>query len=464
MDSLQFDFLKQQQKQKTSRDRILLPPDNYLQYMIDTLPIGWSVDAKHIKLICKHLDMVEKGEIKRLMINMPPRHGKTETITVRFGAYFLERNPTENVLVTGYNERIARRFSRKSRQIVKERRPLSEDSTAQDEWTLPEGGTFLARGVGSPPTGVGFKLILIDDPIKSREDAESMIMRDKAWDWYSDDLFTRLEPGGAIIMVCTRWHEDDVAARALASEPDQWTVLSLPAVCDSEDDAIGRKIGDPLWKERYNKADLNKIKKVMIAQNGDYGWNALYQQQPIPRTGAYFSPEKIKVEPFRPKIVRQVRAWDLASTANAGDYTVGILLGKDIDNRIWILDMIRGQYDAGTRDRIIRQTAELDGTDTRIRMPQDPGQAGKSQKLHLVQLLQGFPVIFLPVSGSKQLRADPVGSQIAAENVTMLRAEWNRYLLDELRSFPLGKNDDIVDALADAYSEVSRTRTGWTAG
>jgi predicted phage terminase large subunit-like protein len=202
----------------------------------------------------------------------------------------------------------------------------------------------------------------------------------------------------------------------------------------------------------------------MIAQNGEYGWNALYQQQPIPRTGAYFSPEKIKVEPFRPKIVRQVRAWDLASTANAGDYTVGILLGKDIDNRIWILDMIRGQYDAGTRDRIIRQTAELDGTDTRIRMPQDPGQAGKSQKLHLVQLLQGFPVVFLPVSGSKQLRADPVGSQIAAENVTMLRAEWNRYLLDELRSFPLGKNDDIVDALADAYSEVSRTRTGWTAG
>ena len=394
---------------------------------------------------------------------MPPRHGKTETVTVRFGAYFLESNPRDNVLVTGYNERIARRFSRKSRQIVKDRRSLAEDNTSQDEWSLPEGGTFLARGVGSPPTGVGFKLILIDDPIRSREDSESLLLRDKAWDWYSDDIYTRLEPGGAIVMVCTRWHEDDIAARALASEPDQWTVLSLPAICDSEEDLLKRKIGEPLWFERYNKQDLNKIKKVMVSQHGDYGWNALYQQRPIPKTGAYFSPDKITIEPFMPQIVRKVRAWDLASTKNGGDHTVGILLGKDVDNKIWILDMVRGQYDSGTRDRIIKQTAEIDGRDVRIRLPQDPGQAGKSQKLHLAQLLEGYPMVFLPISGSKQLRADPIGSQIAIGNVFMLKNEWNRILLDELRSFPLGKNDDIVDALSDAYSELSRARYGWTA-
>ena len=461
LDNLQFDFSKRQQKQKD--DKVKLPPEKFQQYLVETVPEGWNVSAKHIKLICEHLDKVVKGEIKRLAIHMPPRHGKTETITVRFGAYWLEKNPFDNVLVTGYNERIARRFSRKSRNIVKERRPLSSDNSAVDEWSLEEGGTFLARGVGSPPTGIGMKLILIDDPIRSREDAESTIIRNKTWDWYQDDLYTRLEPGGAIVMVCTRWHEDDIAARAVASEPDEWTVLSLPAICDSENDPLGRKIGVPLWQERYGKQELNKIKKVMCQEGGDYSWNALYQQQPIPRTGAYFSPEKIDVQQFRPKIIRQVRAWDLASTSGKGDYSVGILLGKDIDGKIWILDMIRGQYDAGTRDRIISHTANLDGRSVRIRLPQDPGQAGKSQRLHLAKLLDGYSISFVPVSGSKVLRADPIGSQIAAENVCMLKANWNRDLLDEMRSFPLGKNDDIVDAISDAYHELVRYRTGWSA-
>ena len=201
-----FNFSQQPQKvqTRTSAQTAVC----YLDYLRDTLPNGWSYTARHLIAIASHLDAVERGEIDRLAIHMPPRHGKTETVTVRYGAYCIERDPFANVLVTGYNERIARRFSRKSRQVVSSRTKLSKDNAAQDEWSMPEGGTFMARGVGSPPTGVGFKRIIIDDPIRSREDAESALYRDKAWDWYTDDLYTRLEPKGALIIVSTRCHAD----------------------------------------------------------------------------------------------------------------------------------------------------------------------------------------------------------------------------------------------------------------
>ena len=225
-------------------------------------------------MIAEHLDAVNRGEIDRLAIHMPPRHGKSETVTVRAPLYDLERDPELNVLVTGYNERFARKFGRKTRNLAIERGLVASDKTANDEWATKKGGLYMARGVGSPPTGTGFKRIYIDDPIRRREDAESEIYREKTWDWYTDDLYTRLEPGGAIILTMTLWHEDDLGARAVASEPGKWTVLKLPAISDE---------GKALWPERYSVGDLNRIRDAIRRRDGERSWEALYQQNQIGR-------------------------------------------------------------------------------------------------------------------------------------------------------------------------------------
>ncbi|NBW17550.1 MAG: terminase, partial [Caulobacteraceae bacterium] len=161
------------------------------------------------------------------------------------------------------------------------------DKTGADEWETTAGGGLVARGVGTPPTGFGFDLILIDDPIKKREEAESEVYREKLWDWYTDDLYTRLEPGGAIILTLTRWHYDDLAARAIASEPSRWTILRLPAIAE-DDDPIGRLPGQALWPARFNESDLQRIRDVQAATGGAYSFESLYQQNPTPREGAFF--------------------------------------------------------------------------------------------------------------------------------------------------------------------------------
>jgi predicted phage terminase large subunit-like protein len=434
-----------------------------LEYLKDTLPKGWQYDAPHIKLLSEYLQKVDSGEITRLCISLPPRHGKTETITVRFSAYFFERNQKDNVLVTGYNERIARRFSRKARTIVKERQILQKDNAAQDEWSLMPGGTFMARGVGSPPTGVGFKLIVIDDPIKSREEAESETYRDKAFDWFSDDLYTRLEPGGRMVIVSTRWHEDDVISRAIASEEGKWVVLNLPALCDDpENDPLNRELDEPLWKERYSFDDFQRIKTVLVSNQGLYGWNSLYQGRPTGKEGSFFNLSNLLYDNQPPvKFKKLVRAWDLASSQGRGDYSVGVLAGIDDNDRMWVLDIIRGQYDSFRRDRCITEAANLDPKGTIVVIPQDPGQAGKSQKNHFARMLSGFKFISLPVTGSKETRAAPFASYVASGNVVFPKGvNWVSTALNELKGFPNGKHDDVIDALSDAYNFLYMKRTG----
>lgn len=429
----------------------------YQDYLKATLPKGWTADAPHIRAICEALDAIDKGEIDRLAIHMPPRHGKTETVSVRYGAYCMEKMPYDNTLITSASERLARRFSRKTRNIVSERVKLDEARLSVDEWGTRQGGTFMARGVGAPPTGVGFKRIIIDDPIRKREDAESESYRDKAWDWYTDDLYTRLEPKGAIVLVCTLWHHDDVAHRAVSSEPNRWHVLKLPALAETGD-ALNREYGDALWPERFSKEELNRIKEVLIQNEGDYGWQSLYQQNPTPREGALFKINAIQISSELPRMVRLIRSWDLASVAGRGDYTVGILAGLDVHNKFWILDMVRGQYDVDKRDDLIERTAAEDGNKVIIRLPQDPAQAGRSQIRYLTRRLHGYQISVQSPSGSKALRASPLISQANSGNVYMAKNNWNNDVISEMRTFPVGKNDDIVDALADAYDEATRRR------
>lgn len=428
--------------------------ERYIDFLAATTPPNWSIDALHIRLIAENLDKVARGEIDRLAIFMPPRHGKSETTTYRFPVYWLKRNPTDNVLVTGYNERFARKFGRRTRNIASEL-GITGDKKSADEWETKAGGMLMTRGVGSPPTGTGFQLIVIDDPVRRREDAESGTIREKVFDWYTDDLYSRLEPDGAIILIMTLWHEDDIGHNAIASEPGKWTVLKLPAIAEKAD-LLGREVGEALWPERFGVESLNRIKSVMSTNEGERSWEALYQQNPTPRQGSFFNVDKIKVELYAPTdLVSQWRAWDKAATKGEGDFTVGVKVGKDKAGRYWILDVVRGQWDTDERDKIIRTTAEEDGKAVKIRGPQDPGSAGKSDALAFIRLLSGFYVITKPVSGAKQLRASPFSAQVNGGNVSMVEAPWNKTFKDELRVFDKGKHDDQVDAASDAYTECS---------
>lgn len=436
----------------------------YQDYLRETLPATWTAEPDHIRVICEHLDAVERGEIDRLAIHMPPRHGKSESVTYRFPVRWLERRPTDNVLVTGYNERFARKFGRRSRNIARERGLVSAGKAAADEWETTSGGLYMARGVGSPPTGTGFHLINIDDPIRRREDAESEVYREKLWDWYTDDLYTRLEPGGAIVLIMTLWHEDDLGARAVASEPGRWTVLKLRARADADGDPLGRLPGAALWPARYGVADLERIHSVMVTNEGERSWQALYQQNPTAKEGDLFKVGNLKFADAAPvaSTLRTVRAWDLAASESKGDWTVGVKMAKvaGSDGPFYVLDVRRDQWGPEETDKQLRLTAALDGPTVSIRGAQDPGSAGKRDAAAFVRMLSGFDVKTERVTGPKETRARGFAAQVNAGNVILVKAGWNATFVEELRTFPNSLYDDQVDAASDAFNELATGRAG----
>jgi predicted phage terminase large subunit-like protein len=419
----------------------------YADFLKENLPRGWQWDAWHILEIARHLDALFAGDIDRLLTRMPPRHGKTETVTARAPVYSLVRTPASRELVTGYNERFARKLGRKVRNIaVAFGVEIDPEKSAADEWETVSGGGVMSRGTGSPPTGVGFQRFWIDDPIRSRKDADSEAYREAAWDWYTDDLMTRLEPGGSIALTATAWHHDDVGERAVASEPNRWTVLKLPAIDDE---------GKALWPERWSLEELLRRREVMRRRDGERSWEALFQQNPTPPEGAFFKPGKIGIVDVVPAGLRKARAWDAAASLD-GDFTVGLRLeGPDKEGIWYVTDVERGQWEPSERDQWMRGTAEFDGPEVAGRVPEDPGSAGKSQAEAWIRLLAGFPYEKHRVSGDKQLRAGPAASQVNAGNVRMLRGDWNTAFVEELRQFPAGRHDDQVDAFADALDKLA---------
>lgn len=424
---------------------------NYMEWLLEALPRRWTIPS-HIQRLAEALDAVTAGEIDRLAIHCPPRHGKTENVTVRFPIYSLCANPENWYLLTAYNERMAQRFGRKARTLAKTRLQLSPEKKSADEWATLQGGGLMTRGVGSPPTGVGFQGIVIDDPVRRREDAESEVYREKLWDWYTDDLYTRLEPGGFLLMVMTLWHEDDVGARAVASEPNRWHVLRLPALAE-EDDLLGRAVGDALWPDRFPVEALERIRDVMGQNEGLRSWEALYQCRPSPREGQFFQVSKLQIVPALPADLRFVRAWDLAASLD-GKRTAGVKMGAGADGLFYVVDVVLGRWESAERNRVICETARQDGVTCMVRLPQDPGQAGKDQAEGFIRMLAGFNVKAERVTGDKATRADPFAAQVNAGNVRMLEGPWNVTYREELRTF-MGKFTDQVDASADAFAELT---------
>jgi predicted phage terminase large subunit-like protein len=427
--------------------------NKFHQYLAETIPDNWNINAKHLVLICEYLQKVADGEIKRLAISLPPRSGKSETC-LRFASFYLENYANSNVLVCGYSQSISRRFSRKSRQICMQRTGLANNHTSIDEWSLPNGSTYYVGSVNNPRTSIGFHLIVADDLIRNREEANSTVMKEKVHDFYREDLYSRLEPNGSLILVNTRWSNDDVIALATSLDPS-FVVLNIPALCDNPDtDPLNRQLNESIFPERYSTEDYLEIKSIM----GNLGFSALYQGQPINKEGAMFNVESIKIIDNLPPMVRKIRSYDVASSFGKGDYSVGVLMGIDKDNAYYILDVWREQLGTKERDDKILRIAEIDGNETKITLPLDPG-AGKSLIFYWTKMLAGYNVEFVRPTKSKEQRAEPLSVQINNGNVYMARALWNREFLDEFQSFPFGVHDDTIDACSDAFNDLTTKKS-----
>lgn len=412
--------------------------------------------ADHHQLVCDALMRVFRGESKRLIINIPPRYSKTELAVVNFIAWSLGRAPDAEFIYTSYSARLAANYSWQARELVSHPAyrdifdvELRHDSKAKDEWRTTAGGIVYAAGSGGTITGYGAGkhrngfggAIIIDDPHKADE-ARSEVMRENVIEWFRNTLESRKNsPETPIVLIMQRLHESDLTGWLLdGGNGEHWDHVCLPAI---------REDGTALWPEKHTIEDLRRMEGA-----SPYVFAGQYQQRPAPAEGGLFKPDQIQIIDALPAdYIDWVRGWDLASTTD-GDWTAGVKVGRMRDGRIIIGDAVRLRAGPDERDAAMVNTAKADTAKVKISIPQDPGQAGKTQVLYLTRALAGFRVTSSPESGDKVTRAEPVAAQINVGNVLMLRGEWNRPLIDELRMFPNGNNDDQVDGLSRAFSHL----------
>lgn len=408
----------------------------------------------------------------RLIVTMPPRHGKSQLCSQYLPAWYLGVFPDREVMLGSYESDFAASWGRKARTVLEEHGPsyfgvkVWQKSSAANRWQLDEQeGGMQTAGVGGPFTGKGADLLIIDDPVKGHKEARSETYRNATWDWYKENAYTRLSPNGAIIVIQTRWHEDDLTGRLLERAQhggDQWTVVNLPALAE-ENDPLGRKVGEPLWPERYN---LNRLLQIKNVDETSYSWSALYQQRPQPPEGGMFKREWFQFVDVLPNdpIESAVRYWDLAATKDGGDYSAATVVAK-IGPLFYIDKVVRGQWSSGERQEKMDRIAELDkcsfGDGFVTWLPQDPGAAGKQvAELEARRLsAQGFPAKYELVSGDKVSRATPFAAACEHGLVRLVRGAWNKTFIDEHCAFDKGRHDDMVDATSSAYNKVAKPRS-----
>ena len=416
--------------------------------------------ARHHKLLIERLEALAAGTIDRLMVMMPPGSAKSTYASILFPPWFLIRGNAD-IIGASHGAGLAEEFSGKVLRMIQEHGPMlgyGVLNESAESWRTNNGGAYRAAGAGGSITGRRADLCIIDDPIKGREDADSQVIRDKVWAWYRAEVITRLKPGGRIVLINTRWHEDDLAGRLLAEMKtggDRWEVLNLPALAEA-DDPLGRAPGEPLWPEWESLVALERKRDTI----GPREWGALFQQHPRPLEGALFKVGNIQVLDVAPQLhgATIARGWDLAATKQVGtnnpDWTAGVKLARMPSGLYVVLDVMRFRGGPDDVDNTIRNIASQDGKTVKIGLPQDPGQAGKQQVLAFTRLLSGHDLETSPETGDKATRAAPVASQVNGNNVAIVRAGWNSAFIEELRSFPSGAKDDQVDGLSRAFSLV----------
>lgn len=427
---------------------------------------GAWIPASHLMYISSRVaKSIAKGNA-RIIISAPPRHGKSQLVSIYTPAWVLENLPHYKTILAGYGADLATGFSRQVRDIFLDQdnqlllnTRIRKDASRVEAFLTEQGGGMYAVGLGGAITGRGAHVLLIDDYIKEIKEALSPAYRDYVWNWFVTTAFTRLEPGGSCIIIATRWHSDDLIGRILANLAHEgWEYIEIPAEA-GENDILGRAVGDPLFPQRY---PLERLKELKITLGSTF-YQALYQQKPVDESNKMADGNWLNIINAIPASdqlgYKWARVWDLAATEGGGDYTVGTLIGynKTINHTI-IANVIRKQISPGQIETYVRNTALADGVDTEVLIEQEPGSAGKNLVHHYtVSILPEFRVTGVPVSSNKVVRAQPFLAAAEAGKVSLLSGSWNEAFISEFDTFP-GAYDDQIDTAGAGYTKLSGKR------
>jgi predicted phage terminase large subunit-like protein len=413
---------------------------------------GW-----HHEETAEKLEAVERGEITRLMLFEPPRHGKSELGSIRFPAWYLGRNPHRSVACASYSGDLATHFGRQARNLVADLlyeeifgKIISADSAAADRWSTVKGGHYIAVGVGGPLSGRGADVLIIDDPFKDYEEAFSPVIREKVWNWYISVALTRVHKGGAIILIMTRWHDDDLAGRILRQAKEtgeHWEIVSFPAI--AEKDEPNRRKGEALWPAGKPLHELMKIRDTQ----GSMIWQSLYQQKPPKEQGNVFKREWFrphKGEPFG-GLLRTSQIWDTAhKTKKVNDYSACVTMELRTGG-VFLRNVWREKVEYPDLKRKAVEFQAVWKADEVCIEDKDAGAM-------LIQELQRntrLPIIPLEADKDKVLRANAATPMCESGRVYYdADAPWVEMFFEEMMAFPGGTNDDMVDAFVHGINRL----------
>lgn len=420
----------------------------------------------HLDLLSMKLADAAAGRCKRLIVTMPPQNGKSSLASHWFPVWLLDWFQAWRIVLVSYGAEYAESWGRRVRNSIIEhaarlRVRVSPDSGAAGEWETTAGGGMVSVGKDGSVTGRRANALLFDDPFKNAEEAHSEVQRNKVWEFFLSAAYTRLTPDGIIVIVCTRWDEDDLVGRLKRAEAEggeKWEHVNLPAIAEAGD-ALGRSEGVPLWPQRWPLESLERIKAAI----GSYFWAALYQQRPHPPEGNYFKRAWFEViEPVRvPRSLRAVRSWDLAATLEVGnndpDWLAGCKMGRDDATGIYyVLHVRRERSSPADVEKAIKQTAAIDRAETAIRIEQEGAASGKLTAYHFLRMLDGYAARFEAVpKASKFTRSGPFNAACERGDVKLVAGPWVQDFLDELAGFPTAAHDDQVDSAVGAYEELT---------
>lgn len=419
---------------------------------------GW-LGAPHLTRIAELLEAVERGELKRLMINLPPRHGKSLLCSAIFPAWYLGRNPRKNVIMATHSAELSERNSRGARSLVQDscwpfEAQISGDSTSAARWNLAVGGGLYACGADGSITGRGANILILDD---LQHDSGTEGERAAAWGWFREIAVPRLEPGAAIVAIGTRFAEDDIFGRLLdGPDADEWTVLKLPAIA-SEDDPF-RKAGEALWPERIGAAELESRRRAM----GSRWFECQFQQNPVPAEGNLIKAEWLQRYDVAPTSFNKVCvALDAAAKSGVRhDYSAIVKIGAT-ETGYYVLDVWRDKVEFPQLLRRVKHL-EVEHPAPSVIYIEDTSNA-----VALIQQLRqetALPVVPISAKGSKESRVEGITGTLEAKRVFLPNeAPWLLDFERELLSFPLARHDDMVDAFTLALSQmIVRNEEFWS--
>ncbi|UUY76958.2 phage terminase large subunit [Staphylococcus haemolyticus] len=408
----------------------------------------------HTELIASELQRIVDGEQRHIIIEMPPRHGKSLTVTETFPSYFVGKHPNKKVIVAAYGDGLARHFGRLNRNKFIEYAPkvfnveIANDNGSVADWSvLDNNGGMISTGIGGSITGKGADLLIIDDPVKNAQDAQSKTMRERVWQEWESTLSTRLHKGASVIVIMTRWHEDDFVGRLLENSPFKWERLRLPAIAEDENDILGRNLGEPLSRELGFDEHWAESKKIEV---GSRTWASLYQQRPAPEQGSIFKREWLQFVDYVPtRYDDMLISWDMTfKDSNASDYVVGQVWLKDKAN-YYCIEQVRGQMDF---TQSMQAVINLKNKYPRCRriLIED-----KANGPAIINTLKNRISGIIPITPkeSKEARAFSVTPLFEAGNVFFYRnIRELSDMVEEIVGFPAASHDDTVDATTQALN------------